>query len=72
LLLSKQNKPKKKKQKNRKTQRECTLRGLHRENEERERHTQAQNEREVKEMRAPEAVELENSRASFIKNKCGE
>ncbi len=44
LLLSEQNRPKKK---NRKTQRECTLRGLHRENEERETHTHTQNEREV-------------------------
>ncbi len=41
LLLSEQNRPKK----NRKTQRECTLRGLHRENEERKRHIE--NEREV-------------------------
>ncbi len=57
--------------KNRKTQRECTLRGLHRENEERKRHIG--NEREVctERVRAREAIELNNSCAS-LKNKYGD
>jgi hypothetical protein len=68
LLLPEQNRPKKK---NKKTQRECTLRGLHRENEERKRHIG--NEREVctERVRAREAIELNNSCAS-LKNKYGE
>ncbi len=74
LLLSEQNRPRKKQKKNRKTQRECTLSDVHRENEGRER------ERDTQRIRGRCAQRDESSRSSRTKKnscasfkyKCGE